>query len=169
MRTLVKILDKFEEAVLVIGMFFMSIMNFINVFSRYLLANSFSFTEELTMIVFVWMTMLGIAVGFKRYAHLGMSFVSDHVPGKARAIMALFWTTCSFIAIAVMIKYGITMCQGLIKLGARTPALNIPSTTQGLAIPVGGVFICIRILQAGILEIIKYWNEDKTKTAEVAK
>ena len=169
MRTLIKILDKFEEAVLVVGLSFMAAMNFANVFSRYLLANSFSFTEELTMIVFVWMTMFGIAVGYKRYAHLGMSFVSDNVPGKARAIMALFWTACSFIAMALMVQYGITMCQGLIRLGVKTPALDIPSTTQGLAIPVGGVFICIRILQSGYLEIKKYWNEDKTENAEVTK
>jgi len=72
-----KIINHIEEILIVIMMAYMTIMNFINVLGRYVFSASFSFTEELTVTVFVWVTMLGIALGFKRNVHLGMSFVVD--------------------------------------------------------------------------------------------
>ena len=62
-------LDYIEETIIVLLLAFMCIMNFINVIFRYLFASSFSFTEELTVMAFVWVTMMGIATGYKRCGH----------------------------------------------------------------------------------------------------
>lgn len=155
-----KILDYAEETFIVLCLAFMSIMNFINVVSRYCFSNSFSFTEELTVMAFVWITMFGVAAGYKRCAHLGMSYIVERFPKKGQAIFVLFSMVCSLVMIIIMIQTGFEMVAGQIQLGAKTPALQLPAAMQGLSIPVGGIFIAIRTLQAGIRESIRLWKED---------
>lgn len=156
-------LDYVEEALIVILLAFMAIMNFVNVVSRYCFSNSFSFTEELTVMAFVWVTMLGIATGYKRYAHLGMSFIVERFSKKIQAIFAAFSMICSLVMIVLLIKYGIEMVQGQIMLGSKTPALRLPIYWQGLSIPVGAGFIAIRTLESGIQEIVRLWKEGSVK------
>lgn len=158
-QMLLRGLDWIEEGAIVLLSIFMAIMNFINVVSRYCFSNSFSFTEELTVIAFVWVTMLGVAAGYKRCAHLGMSYVVEQFPKKGQAIFALFSMICSLVMIILMIDYGFQMVQGQIMLNAKTPALKIPSYWQGLSIPVGGIFIAIRTLQSGISEFFRLFRE----------
>lgn len=152
-------LDYIEETVIVFLLAFMSIMNFANVFSRKLLSSSFSFTEELTVMAFVWVTMLGVAVGYKKFAHLGMSYFIEMLPRRGQAIMALFSMLCSLVMIVILIQYGVQMVQGQIALNARTPAMQLPTAMQGLSIPVGGIFIAIRTLQAGVTQFVQLWKE----------
>ena len=158
-KAFLKGLDYLEEGMIVLLFAFMAIMNFINVVSRYCFSNSFSFTEELTVMAFVWVTMFGVAAGYKRCAHLGMSYIVERFPKKGQAIFALFSMICSLVMIAVLIQYGILMVQGQIQLGARTPALKLPSCLQGLSIPVCGVFIAIRTLQSGFSEFFRLRKE----------
>jgi TRAP-type C4-dicarboxylate transport system permease small subunit len=150
LHNILKSFDYLEEALIVIGLAFMTGMNFVNVVSRYCFTNSFSFTEELTVITFVWVSMLGIAAGFRRVSHLGMSYFVELFPKKHQAYLALFSMACALIMIVFMILEGITMVENQIMLGAKTAALEIPLAFQGLAIPVGGIFIAIRALQAGV-------------------
>jgi TRAP-type C4-dicarboxylate transport system permease small subunit len=159
-----KAFDYFEETLIVAGIAFMTVMNFINVVSRYCFSNSFSFTEEITIMVFVWVSMLGIAAGFKRMSHLGMSYFVEKMPANMQAPMMWLSILCSLALVLTMIVKGVEMVQGQIMLGAKTPALQLPLATQGLAIPVGGVFIAIRILTSG-------WAQQKaiSKTREASK
>ncbi|MDR1978881.1 MAG: TRAP transporter small permease [Synergistaceae bacterium] len=155
---LTKAFDYLEESLIVLGVAFMTIMNFTNVVSRYCFTNSFSFTEEITIMTFVWVSMLGIAAGFKRMSHLGMNYFVEKLPAKMQAPMMLLSMFCSLAMISVMIYEGIEMVDGQIMLGAKTPALHLPLAAQGLAIPVGGLFIAVRILIAG-------WTEFKRLSA----
>ena len=62
-KILGKLIDYLEEGLIVAGLLFMTVMNFANVISRYFLHKSISYTEEVVVIVFVWVTMLGISAG----------------------------------------------------------------------------------------------------------
>lgn len=162
-KALLKGLDYIEETIIVFLLAFMSVMNFANVVSRKLLSSSFSFTEELTVMAFVWVTMLGVAVGYKRFAHLGMSYFVEMLPRKGQAIMAAVSMLCSLIMIVILIQYGIQMVQSQIMLNARTPAMQLPSAMQGLSIPVGGIFIAIRTIQAGVTQFVQLWKKEASR------
>jgi len=142
-----KIINHIEEILIVIMMAYMTIMNFLNVLARYVFAASFSFTEELTVTVFVWVTMLGIAIGFKRNVHLGMSFVVDHSHGKAKAALVLLSGVCSLLFTAILLVYGAEMVQGQIEMGSTTPVLGMPQYAQGLAMPVCAIFIGYHVIE----------------------
>jgi TRAP-type C4-dicarboxylate transport system permease small subunit len=73
---------------------------------------------------------------------------------------------CSLAMISVMIYQGIEMVDGQIMLEAKTPALHLPLAAQGLAIPVGGSFIAIRILIAGRTEFKRLSLAQKSSEKE---
>lgn len=63
---------RIEHYIVAILLLLMSCITFINVLSRYFLHFSFAATEEITINLFVWMTVVGSGIAFKRGAHLGM-------------------------------------------------------------------------------------------------
>lgn len=166
MKTIKWIFDWAEESILVILFASMAVMNFINVVMRYFFASSFSFTEEITVTAFVWVTMFGIAAGYKRVAHLGMSFFVDLMPRRLQMVMALFSMVCSVIMIAILLYYGADMVKSQIRLGSTTAALKMPMYIQGLSIPVGAAFTLLRSIQAGIAEFLRLKNDEAVKGGE---
>ena len=59
-----------EEVVCAAMMVFMTVLGFTNVVARYL-GYSMAYTEELLVMLLVWLTMLGTAAGFKRGGDVG--------------------------------------------------------------------------------------------------
>ena len=60
-----KILDKIEEYICIICLVAMTILVFANVFSRYALHASLSFSDEITTKLFILLSMLGTAIAAK--------------------------------------------------------------------------------------------------------
>ena len=167
MKTIKWIFDWAEETILVLLFAFMAIMNFVNVVMRYFFSMSFSFTEEITVTAFVWVTMFGIAAGYKKLAHLGMSFFVDLMPQNGKVVMALFSMVCSVIMLLLLFYFGVEMVQSQIRLGSTTAALKMPMYVQGLSIPVGAAFTILRAIQSGISEFLRLKNEKVVKGGEV--
>jgi len=154
MITLKYIFNKFEEFLMMIGMIIMVTLNFTNVVCRYLLPQTpFSYTEELTVLIFVWVSMLGIACGYKWISHTGLTMVTDLLPNKVKQAVAIFATICS-TGLFIMVFYeGILMVQNQLKHGQILPGMQIPAATASLAVPVCAIIIIIRVIQAGIKEV----------------
>lgn len=161
MKTILKIWTRMEEIILVALFAFMAVMNFINVVFRYCFSQSFSFTEEIVITAFVWVSMIGTAAAYKRLAHMGMSFFVEKMPKKGQAFMALFSMLCSVILLVLLLNYGAEMVQNQIRLNSRTAALNMPMWVQGISIPVGSFFCIVRALEAGIGEFLRLKKEAK--------
>ena len=148
-----KLIDYLEEGLILAGLLFMTVMNFANVISRYFLHKSISYTEEVVVIVFVWVTMLGISAGYKRNAHLGMSFITDKLSENGKKAALMISAICSLILIYFMLRYGIEMVQNQIRFHSKTTALRWPTYIQGLALPAGAVFMGIRTIQAAYQQL----------------
>ncbi len=144
-----------EEVVFAAMMIFMTVLGFTNVAARYL-GYSMAYTEELLVMLLVWLTMLGTAAGFKRNAHLSMTFLRERLPWagqRALEILSAALTVGSMLM--VMIVCAVYQIPDEILLHSRTLSLDLPTFYYSLAIPVGGVLIIIRVLQAS-------WREWKT-------
>lgn len=160
MRILRIVGDKFEEFIMMLGMIAMVTLNFTNVVFRYLFPQTpFSYTEELTLLIFIWVTMLGIACGYKWISHTGLSIVTDILPRVLKRLVLVFATVCS-VGLFVMIFYqGILMVQNQLKFGQILPGMKISAATAGAAIPACSVIVILRALQAGIREIKATYSE----------
>lgn len=142
-----KIYDHIEEIVLVPGFAIMLIINFINVLSRYVFKTSWAFTEELCVMMFVYVSFFGAAVAVKRRQHLGFTLILDKMPEKLRWIVETAITIAVVIFMAVMVYYGIQVCQNQLRYHSVTAALRISTAWAGASIPASGVFIILRTIE----------------------
>ena len=137
-----------EEVICAAMMTFMTVLGFANVVARYL-GYSMAYTEELLVMLLVWLTMLGTAAGFKRNAHLSMTFFRERIPilgQKALEILSVVLTVGSVLV--VMVVCAVYQIPDEILLNSRTLSLDLPTVYYSLAIPVCGVLVIVRVLQA---------------------
>ena len=123
-----------EEVICAAMMIFMTVLGFANVVARYL-GYSMAYTEELLVMLLVWLTMLGTAAGFKRNAHLGMSFFRERLPmvsQKALEILSMILTVGS-VAV-VMIVCAVYQIPDEILLNSRTLSLDLPTVYYSLSL-----------------------------------
>lgn len=150
-----KIIDKIEEYFLFISLAIMVVLNFGNVISRYFLGGSWSFTEEIVIILFVWNSMLATAVAFKAGAHLGLSVVTDLLPQKMQKFVIIFSSFATVLLMVILAKFGADMVMTQMKYGQITPVLGMPEWWSGISIPVGAVFIILRVIESAYTAIKK--------------
>ena len=123
---MMKLLDKIEEYLCICCLVVMTALVFANVFSRYVLHASFSFSEEITTNLFVLLSMMGTAIAAKRQAHLGLSIVTDRVSPKARRALLIFGYGLATVFSAAVLVYGILMVRSEYILGQVTAAMQWP-------------------------------------------
>ena len=150
---MMKILDKIEEYLCICCLVVMTALVFANVFSRYVLHASFSFSEEITTNLFVLLSMMGTAIAAKRQAHLGLSIVTDRVSPKARRALLIFGYGLATVFSAAVLVYGILMVRSEYILGQVTAAMQWPEWIYGCFVPFGAIFMTIRFAQITLKEI----------------
>lgn len=151
-----KFLDHFEEIILVPGFAIMLIINFCNVLSRYVLHNSWAFTEELCVMMFVYVSFFGAAVAVKRRQHLGFTLIIDKLPPKLKMIDTVLISIMVIIFVGIMVYYGVIVCQNQLHYKSITAALRISTAYASACIPLSGVLIIIRTIQVLVEDIKAY-------------
>lgn len=141
-------LNNVEEYISAILLFTMFLVAFINVLSRYLLKASLAFIEEIEVNFFVWVTLLGVAIAFKRGTHLSMSFLKEKAPQniqKSLTILGLILSLSVFIVIiyltSALIYVEITIYR------TSSMALNIPMWIYYTGMLFCSFIVALRITQ----------------------
>lgn len=147
-----KLLDWIEEILCVICTAVMTLLVFAQVVSRHLLPTTFSFTEEITIYLFILLSMMGTAIAAKRHAHLGLSILTDAVSPKARKALLVLGFAIATLFSAALFYYGILMVINQYHLGMVTPAMQWPEWIYATFIPFGAFFVTIRFAQATVQE-----------------
>ncbi len=136
-----RVLSNVVEWVCMVLMVVLSIDLFLGVFSRYVLAMTFTWYDEIARGCFVWLTLLGAAVGVKRHAHFRLHIVVDRLSPRLRQ------ATVFLLPLVVIIFAGVLIQQGLVflELGKfqQTPVMGLPKTWIYVAIPIGGVLMIL--------------------------
>ena len=99
-----KFFSRFEEYFIAFLMAAMTVVNFANVFVRYVLKSNLPWALEFTVISFAWIIFLGAAWGIKSGAHIGVDTVLNLFSDKNKRIISTFAailciTYCIFILI----------------------------------------------------------------------
>lgn len=156
-----KVLDNFEEYILVITLTLMTVITVMNVISRKFLNASWAFTEELTTNMFILNTLLGAAIGAKKGTHMGLSVITDLLPQKFDKYVKVIVSVVSVFFCAILLKYGVDMVISEIASGQTTPALGWPEWIFGLAVPVGAFLMLVRFIQYGVSGFKKGQKEEE--------
>ncbi len=131
-----------DHWIVAILLFTMASIAFINVLSRYLFHFSFAATEEVTINLFVWVTVIGSGIAFERGGQLGMVTLYNVFPRKYKRLVILF---SSILGALLFILVDIYMIQAiydeLTLFHATSAALGIPVSIYYVGVPVFSFFV----------------------------
>ncbi|WP_299064330.1 TRAP transporter small permease [uncultured Polaribacter sp.] len=114
----------------------------LQVFSRYILNTSFTFTEELARFSLIWLSILGAAYLNAKREHLSMDFLYQKFPEKFRKKVLYFIEICIFLfALVVMVIGGFNLVYTTLHLGQLSGTLRIPLGYIYAILPVSGLFV----------------------------
>ena len=133
------------------------ILLFVQVISRYVFKHSFTWTEELGQLLFVWMTYLGVSSAVTYRKHLRIDALLNAVPFKAKKAMLII-SDIIFIIFNIYLIFPFVQLIGTIG-SSKTPILGIPKAISYWLIPVILVFSCFKL----VLDIIKLVHEDEKR------
>ncbi len=148
-----RLADHVEEAAAGALLGVMAVLAFLNILARYFTRYSFAFTEETEVAALVWITMLGAAVAVREAAHLGFTMLRDRFPKPVRQALAVSSSIVAIATVTTLIWAGWRQIQTQIALGTTSEALGIPEWIYTAALPVGGAFVVVRLVQAIRIEI----------------
>lgn len=121
---------------------------FIQVFTRYVLNNSFTWTEELARFCFIWFTMVGSAVVTRKGTHASITVLSNCLKGRAGKIHK----TLVYAVIVVVMALVAVNAMPVIQTSATrlSAALQLPYKYVFLAVPVGCFGIVLNAINCAL-------------------
>ena len=114
------------------------------VFSRFVLSDPSSFTEELSRYLLIWIGILGAAYAYKTKAHLGLDLFVEKMTGanKKMTLIIIELVVMAF-AILVMIIGGFSLVSITLELKQTSAALGVQVGFVYAVIPLSGLLIIV--------------------------
>lgn len=119
---------------------------FIQVFTRYVMNNSATWTEEFARFCFIWFTMVGSGVVTRRGSHACISILSDRLKGRVKCFHMIL-VYCVVIAATFVLAVN---AMPVIRNSADrlSAALTLPYSYIYIAVPVGCFGIIVNSVNA---------------------
>jgi TRAP-type C4-dicarboxylate transport system permease small subunit len=138
---MLKAIMKFLNGILVANVVLMVLFITIQVFSRYVLKNPTSWSEEAATYSLVYFTFLGASFAIYNKQNLKIRLIVERLPRKVSLIIDIFTNLISIIFLMVVLCYSIPVYKHL--ANQLTPALRIPKSLVFLAVPIGSLLILL--------------------------
>ena len=114
---------------------------FYQVFGRYVLNSSPTWTENLALVLVLYVTLLGAAVGVRDAGHIGMESLLVLLPAKIRNRLELLIHVLVLLFGAAMVYNGLMLGQSV--LGYKIPNLGLPESVRYVPLVISGTLIIL--------------------------
>lgn len=143
MRLLRKIalgIDTFIESAALIGLLSMIIIVTVQVMTRKLFDFVFFWSEEVTMLLLIWFSFMGIAIGFREKLHLGIDSFTHKLPAPINKALdkVIELVILAFGIYLLFYGWDFTVMMNESEL----PATGLPNSTLYVIMPITGVMTC---------------------------
>ena len=145
--------DSLEETLMVITLILMTVIMGLQVFSRYALGASLSWSEELTRYLFVWEGFLSVSYCTKKCISIKIEQFVAMFPRRGKAIFKLVNHTFELIFFFYLIPFAVKYLISAVESGQVSPACHIPMYYVQAAPLVSFVLVAIRIMQRWYAEL----------------
>jgi len=136
------IIDKILSWIVIVLMAVITVNVLWQVFSRFVLQNPSSFTEELARYMLIWIGILGAAYVAGQKLHLAIDLLSTKLKGKPKAVLEIFIQLCIFVfSFFVMVIGGIRLVYITLQLNQISAALQVPLGYVYLVVPISGILM----------------------------
>ncbi|WP_337997707.1 TRAP transporter small permease [Oleispirillum naphthae] len=119
------------------------------VFFRYVLENSLSWSEELARYMFIWLTFLGASIAMREKAHIKVSEIVGLVKNKKlNAILRLAACVAGIVFLYILTTNSLVVAQRVFSLGQVSPTMEfLPIGVTYFAIPIGCLFMILNLVE----------------------
>jgi TRAP-type C4-dicarboxylate transport system permease small subunit len=116
----------------------------ISIFFRYVVGQALSWPEEISLIMFTWLVLLGGSLGVREGFHVRLKVFTDRLPVPLFRILERFTEAC-------IMGFGIFLAYGGVDLVRRTatnltPTLRLPMDWLHYSVPSCGILIALHAL-----------------------
>lgn len=148
-----KALDAFMRFLMACFMFLLIVFGFWQIFSRWILRDPSTFTDEFLRYALIWASMIGSAYCFYKDKHLALDLVRNRVIGKAAWLLSGFIELCIVGFVVYVFIYG----GGRLAAGCTNASAVMHISFKVLygVLPVSGVMIVL----ARVLKYLTYFAE----------
>lgn len=130
-----RLLMAFAMTVLVLGGFW-------QVFSRFVLGNPSTFTDELLRYTLIWAGLIGSSYCFYKDEHLYLGLIKDRIKGKFSIINKIFVEIITLMFVIYIYIYGGIKLVS-VNTSQLSSVLRIPMGIIYAILPISGVFIIL--------------------------
>jgi len=123
----------------------MCAVGLLQVFNRFVLNRSLSWSEEFQIFAHIWIVFLAIPIAYRRGAHLSMDSLRAKLPRRA-GIAFDYLIEALWIWFAVSLAWLSWRVAGVAKL-QYSPGLEIPMSYPYYGMVVGGTYLLIVVLR----------------------
>lgn len=153
---MIKWLDKnFEEFLLTILLFLMTIIMGIQVFSRYILGHSLTWSEELTRYLFIWSSFLSISYCTRKCISIKIEQFLHKFSTKDQILLKIVNHLIEITLFLYLIPAAFLYVKAAVVSEQVSPALGIPMYMIQIAPLVGFSLVVLRIIQRIFIESLK--------------
>jgi TRAP-type transport system small permease protein len=138
------IIDKTFESIIVLAFVMMISVGLAQVFSRYALRNSLSWSEEFQKFMHIWIIFLAIPLAYKNDAHIGMNILYKKFPLKMQRVIKIIIDLLWLLFGVISTIYSLNIMK--IASGQKSPGLGVSMSLVYCCIFIGGAYM---ILMAG--------------------
>lgn len=131
----------------------MTLLTCWQVFTRYMLGNPSSWSEELVSYLFAWMALLGASLVVGERGHMNIPLLVEKTGPSARKALCIFSELIAALFAAVILVYGGMQITNL-AMGQMTSSLGVAIGVFYVVLPLSGVLNIIYC----ILDIVEILN-----------
>jgi TRAP-type C4-dicarboxylate transport system permease small subunit len=123
----------------------MCLAGLLQVFNRFVLNKSLSWSEEFQIFCHIWIVFLAIPIAYRRGAHLSVESFSGMLPPRARRVFD-FLIELLWIWFAVALAWLAWRVSEVAKL-QESPGLEIPMSYPYYGMVLGGAYLLLVVLR----------------------
>ena len=155
MKKVEKVLDTIMRFLMALAMLTLLVFGTWQIFTRWVLGNPSTFTDELLRYVLIIAGFIGSAYCFYRDEHLALTLITDKAKGPFKLCLDIFIEICIlFFVIYVFIFGGFKLANTATNVSS---VMHIPMKTLFMIEPICGILIVL----ARILKYVNMYTEKK--------
>lgn len=159
-KKLLKFINNFDLYIGAILLLVMLIMLTLQVITRYFFKISFTWTEELSTVMFVWLAYIGASAAVLSGQHLRIDIFLNLLKGNAKKALLILTDLITMGFLLYMIKPLLNIVEKLTKQGTVTLLLRIPKNIIYFVIPFAFLLMMVRFIQEIYKTVVTPENEE---------
>lgn len=123
-----------------LGLLAMTVIIGWQVFGRFVLNSSPSWTEQASLILMIWYVMFAAAAGVYEGFHIRIALIEEKFGERARPLLRLVAVIVALVGL-VLLVYGAQLCWAV--RGNVVPSLGVSRSIAYIPLPISGLLMAI--------------------------